>query len=84
MAVSAAGVRTRAVHAVGDGRCCDWVLAVFSPSGKVIWGLSIGAIEKGCHQVVVLWDSPHVRLQITYSSSQASRFFVLWSFGVPS
>lgn len=35
VAVPAAGVRAGVVHAVGDGGCCPWVLAVLSPSGKV-------------------------------------------------
>lgn len=36
VAVPAAGVRARVVHGVGDGGCCPWVLAVFSPSGMSV------------------------------------------------
>lgn len=79
--VPAAGVRARAVHAVGDGRCRPWVLAVFSPSGKIILGLKHRSDREWCHQVVVLSDAPHIRLQTTRRFSRAGSS---WSLSVSS
>lgn len=68
--VPAAGVRARVVHAVGDGGCCPWVLAVFSPSGKRVLLLH-GSRRERCHHVVVLSGSPHVLMRTTCCILQA-------------